>query len=163
MLNIQLQKGDSYTDIAPQANTPYKSPGGQPSIRLLPGDSWYSPGGAFRLTLQAWDTNLVWQVVDDSHLPPWTQGQALNPAAMNWLPVWSPHIEGKSVTEVDMQVDGNLVAYAGSAAVWSTSTNGNEHAFLRLQDDGNVVIYNTSGAAVFQSNTSATEAGGFNG
>ena len=59
---------------------------------------------------------------------------------MRWVPVWSPHIQGKGVTEVDFQEDGNLVAYAGSHAVWNTGTNGIERPVLYMEDDGNLVI-----------------------
>jgi|HubBroStandDraft_2_1064218.scaffolds.fasta_scaffold74682_2 hypothetical protein len=142
-------------------------PGGPFSVWLRPGASWYSPGNAFRLTLQASDGNLVLQVVDDSQGPPAGVpfiggGSPIDPNSINWIPVWSAKTNGKGVTEVDFQIDGNLVAYAGSKAVFSTNTNGNEKASLIVQDDGNLVIYNTGRKAVFATNTSAVETPGRN-
>jgi hypothetical protein len=162
MLNIKLQPGDYQGDLVPQQNSSHISPGGQPSIKLAMGNSLYSPGGGFRLTLQASDGNLVLQSVNDATLPAWGQGQQLNPAALQWTPIWSAKTNGKSVTEADMQLDGNFVVYAGGVPVFSTGTNGQEHAFLRSQDDGNLVIYDPSGSAGWATNTSAGEAPGNN-
>jgi hypothetical protein len=162
MLNIQLSQGDHQGDLVPQLNSPHRSPGGQPSIKLGMGNSLYSPGGGFRVTLQATDGNLVLQVLNDAVLPPWQQGQKLAPPALQWIPIWSAQTNGKSVTEADMQVDGNLVVYAGGTPVFNTGTNGQEHSFLRMQDDGNLVIYSASGAAVFATGTAAGEAPGNN-
>jgi hypothetical protein len=163
MLNIQLQPGDLQGDIVPQEDSPTGVQ--EASITLQPGNSWYSPGGAFRLTLQDSDTNLVWQVVDQATLPPWQQGQALNPANLNWIPVWSPFIQGQGVTQVDMQIDGNLVAYAGRNPAnpgFNTNTFQFRHAFLRLQDDGNLVVYDSAGVPRFATNTSVLETPGKN-
>jgi hypothetical protein len=162
MLNIQLQPGDLQGDIVPQQNSPHISPGGQPSVELGMGNSWYSPGGSFRLTLQASDGNLVLQCVDDGTLPSWQQGEKLNPAVLKWVPVWSTKTNEKSVTEVDMQLDGNLVVYAGSTPVFSSKSNGLEHAFLRMQDDGNLVIFTANGTPAFTTNTSALQSSGNN-
>ena len=51
-------------------NNTHKSPGpgGPFSEWLRPGSSWYSPGDAFRLTLQATDGNLVLEQVDESSI-----------------------------------------------------------------------------------------------
>ena len=48
MLNIQLQPGDLQGDVVPQEDSPVGVQ--EASITLHPGNSWYSPGGAFRLT-----------------------------------------------------------------------------------------------------------------
>jgi hypothetical protein len=133
----------------------------------------YSPAGAFRLTLQATDGNIVLQVLDDLSLS-WVGAQnitnapdpVLDPNAtnsVNWVPVWSPHIQGQGATELDMQMDGNLVAYNKSGGVvWNSASNGNERAVLLVQDDGNLVIYAVGMKAVFATNTSARESKGFN-
>ena len=39
-----------------------------------------------------------------------------------------------------MQSDGNLVAYAGGAAIWNTHTSGHRGATAELQRDGNLVV-----------------------
>jgi hypothetical protein len=172
VVNLQTPIPQSSPQI--KNNTgPSKGPGGPFSVLLRPGSSWYSPGNAFRLTLQATDGNLVLQVVDDSTIgfQPTTGGPApaLDPSRLNWSPVWSPHIQGRGVTEVAFQLDGNLVAYAGSTAVFATNTNlppGTSDAqrpTLFLQDDGNLVIYTVGPVARFATNTSALEAPGKNG
>ena len=140
MLNIALQftdlqcpldvvnLGTAQPQSSPQIkNNTHKSPGPGNffSVWLRPGSSWYSPSNAYRLTLQASDGNLVLQVINDSEgfisqtTGGWF-GPPLNPNGANWVPVWSPFIQGKGVTEVDFQEDGNLVAYAGSRPVWDT-------------------------------------------
>jgi hypothetical protein len=181
MLNVTLQftdlqcpldienLGTAIPQSSPQIkNNTHKSPGpgGPFSAWLRKGSSWYSPGNAFRLTLQETDGNLVLQQVDGSSFESsYTGGlgSPLNPnTQMRWVPVWSPFIQGKGVTEVDFQEDGNLVAYAGSQAVWSTGTNGIERPTLYMQDDGNLVIYTTGPTAKFATRTSALEAPGHN-
>lgn len=170
MLNIQLQPGDLQGDIVPQAGSPL-SPAVQPvpGISLQLGNSWYSPSGAYRLTLQASDGNLVWQTVDDSTLPPWQQGQPLDPSNLNWVPLWSPFIQNRNVSSVWMQFDGNLAAYVGfppdgpgQPGIGITNTSGNQSSFLRLQDDGNLVVYTSNGQAIFATNTSVLETPGRN-
>ena len=166
MINIQLQNGDIQGDVIPTLTSPL-SPGGQPSINLLPGNSWYSPGGAFRLAFQASSVTLVLQVINLVSRA-WEQGTPMNPNDPNvvqWLPIWTPFplpfgTVGSSATVVSMQVDGNLVVYAGPNPIFNTQTEGNEHAILRVQDDGNVVIYRQDGSAAWQTKTAASEAPG---
>jgi len=178
MLNITLQFSDlqglidpvNLSTAQPQSSPQIKNnthrspgPGGPFSAFLRPGSSWYSPGGAFRLTLQATDGNLVLEVIDDFSisLDLLGHGPPLNPNTLHWVGVWSPHIQGKGVTEVDFQVDGNLVAYAGSHAVWNTGTF-DSRPILFMQDDGNLVIYKFGHIPMFATNTSANEAPGRN-
>jgi len=53
-----------------------------------------------------------------------------------------------------MQTDGNLVLYAGGAAVWSTGTNGTgSQNRLVMQSDGNLVIYTQLNHPVWASKT----------
>jgi hypothetical protein len=190
MLNITLQFTDLQCPLDvvnlqtaiphsnPQiANNTHRSPGpgGPFSVWLRPGSSWYSPANAFRLTLQATDGNLVLECINDAVLPilPVIGGASdpINPNNPNtalWAPVWSPHIQGKGVTEVDFQIDGNLVAYAGSQAVFATGTNlapgtsDTQRPTLYLQDDGNLVIYTLGPVARFATNTSVLETPGKN-
>ncbi len=143
----------------------HTGPGGVFSAFLTPGTSWYSFTGAFRLTLQALDGNLVLQslfldrsignislandpTIDPNNLP--------GPSS-KWVPIWSAGIQAKGVTEVDMQVDGNLVAYKGSASgsphVWDSRTEGHDNAVLVVQDDGNLVIYDTLGTPLWSTQT----------
>jgi hypothetical protein len=147
----------------------HTSPGipGQFSAFLGPGISWYSIAGAFRLTLQASDGNLVLEslfldrnsygnitlqndpTIDPNHLLGFSK----------WVPIWSAGIQGKGVTEVDMQADGNLVAYRGPAPgsphVWDSRTEGHDNAVLAVQDDGNLVIYDTLGTPIWFTGTNA--------
>jgi hypothetical protein len=88
---------------------------------LTPGKSIASPGGQYHLTLQP-DGNLV-----ESN----AAGTAL----------WSSGTQGRVVTEMVMQGDGNLVLYNGTRAVWASNTAGNPGAYLSVQDDGDLVIY----------------------
>lgn len=156
MLNIELIQGDILTDMAPTSASPHISPGGQPSIMLGIGNSVYSPGGAFRFTLQN-DGNAVLQCVVDSTLPgKWTTGQPLNATAdLQWLPVTSTQTHDMGVFEVDMQADGNLVAYNGAGPAFQSNTAGNPGAFLRMQDDGNLVVYSQAGVMLWNTGTNA--------
>ncbi len=106
MLNIQLIQGDILTDMAPTSASPHISPGGQPSIMLGTGNSLYSPGGAFRFTLQN-DGNAVLQCVVDSTLPrKWTTGQPLNATFTDFVVfVTTAQTHDMGVFEVDMQAD----------------------------------------------------------
>src|ERR1035438_3937447 len=118
VLNLKIPLSQSSPQIK---NCTHKSPGpgGPFSVWLRPGSSWYSPGNAFRLTLQATDGNLVLESVVGSSIGiaqvTGGLGPALDPnSQMQSVPVWSARTNGKGVTEVDFQEDGNLVAYAGS-------------------------------------------------
>jgi D-mannose binding lectin len=131
-----------------------------PPARLVPGTSLYSPARGFRLTLQG-DGNAVLQYVQTSNLPHGWPNRQLASSDVSWVPVWATGTNNKGVTHLDMQYDGNLVAYnASNQPVWASNTNGNNQAFLRLQDDGNLVITNQQGNVVWASNTSAGEATG---
>jgi hypothetical protein len=156
MLNVELIQGDILSDMVPKPNSTYISPGGQPSIKLGIGNSLYSPGGAFRFTLQS-DGNAVVQCVVDSTLPSnWRLGQALNASTdLQWLPITSTQTHDKGVVEVDMQADGNLVAYNGSGPAFQSNTANNPGAFLRMQDDGNLVIYGSAGGVLWSTGTNA--------
>jgi hypothetical protein len=182
MLNITLQPGDlqgvidpfnfssAQLQSSPIKNVTHRSPGpgGPFSAFLLPGHAWYSPGNAFRLVLQASDGNLVLQTINDLEvtfeLPLLGgAGPAINPNTPNlWVPVWSPFIQNRGVTEVDFQIDGNLVAYARTNAVWNSGTSGNENATLIVQDDGNLIIRRAGPVAIWATNTSVLESKGHN-
>jgi hypothetical protein len=125
---------------------------------LTVGHSWYSPSGAFRLTVQT-DENVVLQVVSDRSLPGgWQSGGPLQPSSANWTPVWASNTRNLGPDKICMQFDGNLVTYSGTAlAPFHSDTSGNESAFLRVQDDGNMVIYNSNGAAIWSSHTAVPE------
>jgi hypothetical protein len=181
MLNIALQPGDlqailnplnfssAEAQSSPLKNVTHISPGGNKpfSVFLRPGNAWYSFGNTVRLVLQATDGNLVLQVVDDFNVAaaiPFFGGAGpqISPNEQIWVPVWSPGIQNRGVTEVDFQIDGNLVAYAGSHPVWNSGTSGHENAILVVGDDGNMVIYEQGNIAVFATNTSMNESPGRN-
>jgi hypothetical protein len=60
---------------------------------------------------------------------------------------------------LEMQSDGNLVAYTVRGAVWSSGTAGNPGAYLAIQTDGNVVVYSAAGKALWNTHTAGTGAG----
>jgi hypothetical protein len=140
------------------------------AVLLRPGNSWYSPGNAFRLTLQATDGNLVLQTIDNFSFgvdPLGGAGAALDPDVppVRWVPVWSAKTNGQGVTEAAFQIDGNLVAYAGARAVFNTGTSGRKESdrpTLFVQDDGNLVIYTAGPKAIWSTKTSALDSQGFN-
>jgi len=107
------------------------------------------------------DGNAVLQYVETSNLPRVWPNQPLDPSNVSWVPVWATGTNNKGVTHLDMQYDGNLVAYnASGKPIWASNTNGNIQAFFRLQDDGNLFITNQQGKVIWASNTSAGEASG---
>ncbi|HWZ44032.1 MAG TPA: RHS repeat-associated core domain-containing protein, partial [Candidatus Saccharimonadales bacterium] len=59
-----------------------------------------------------------------------------------------------------MQTDGNLVLYdrVHGAVTWNTATYGHPGAYAAMQTDGNFVVYDVNNAALWSSNTSATNA-----
>jgi hypothetical protein len=66
----------------------------------------------------------------------------------DWKPLWWSKTEGRLISAVTMQLDGNLVMYGAGEAVWSSNTYGGpDVSHLVLQDDGNVVIYRQGPAA----------------
>jgi hypothetical protein len=73
--------------------------------------SRYSPGGAFGLTLQATDGNLVLQTINDMDQR-WTSwaSPAAGSQSTSMGTGLESFIQGRGVTEVDFQIDGNLVA-----------------------------------------------------
>jgi hypothetical protein len=144
-LNIQLQPGDIQTDMVVNRET-------EAAVSLHPGNSLYSPAGAFRFTLQLDDGNAVLEVIDDFNLP-----------NLNWIPIWATFTQNQNASHVDLQFDGNLVVYNAEVPLWNSGTHGNDLAFLRMQDDGNLVLYSQDGSAVlWQSNTSARTSAGVN-
>ncbi len=56
-------------------------------------------------------------------------------------PIWASNTHGKGATTFAVQVDANIVIYAGSKALWASNTHGHQGASLAIQNDGNVVIY----------------------
>jgi hypothetical protein len=158
MLNFTLQKGDYQGDMVPNSTDPVhnSTQGGMRSKCLKPGNSLYSPSGAFRLCLQT-DGNAVVQCVQDSTLPrKWETGQALDPNAITWeKPMWASGTNDQGVTNLDMQVDGNLVLYNATGVPWNSVTENNPGAYLRMQDDGNLVIYGADGTALWSTKTFA--------
>jgi hypothetical protein len=153
--------------VPPAANaSPGAAANGVPSAILRKGFGLYSPGGGFRFFLQD-DGNAVIQVIDDATINrKWTTGALLGPAtSLPWLnpPIWANGTNDQGVSQIDMQSDGNLVAYASGGGPGApdrngtlpSNTNGNPGAFLRMQDDGNLVIYANDSAALWASNTNA--------
>ena len=68
--------------------------------------------------------------------------------------VWASGTDGREVTNVIMQEDGNLVLYAANGEpVWASQTDGTNGAYLLLQDDRNLVIYSADGNPIWATNT----------
>ena len=65
----------------------------------------------------------------------------------DWRALWSSQTNGRSVSALFMQLDGNLVLYSGGEAIWSSKSYGPAISHLIVQDDGNVVIYRQGPAA----------------
>ncbi|MEV6634863.1 hypothetical protein AB0M54_29355 [Actinoplanes sp. NPDC051470] len=69
-------------------------------------------------------------------------------------PLWSSNTQGRPVTRLVMQGDGNLVAIsAAGQPLWASGTNGRPGAEVVLQDDGNLVIYDRAGKALWATST----------
>ena len=99
-----------------------------PGESLRPGESLFSTNRAYELRLQA-DGNLVLYRIRD------------------WKALWSSKTQGRFVSALFMQLDGNLVLYGAAEPIWSSNTYGPGISYLVLQDDGNVVVYRQGPAA----------------
>lgn len=94
------------------------------------GNSLYSCGGQFRLTMQP-DGNLV------LYYPAPISGTESR---------WSSGTFGTTGYLATMQPDGNFVVYnLADSPVWSTGTVHNPGAMLDVQNDGNIVVYPPGG------------------
>ena len=92
--------------------------------RLLGGQSLYSPGGRYGLTMQG-DGNLV--------------------EYKGAVVVWA---SGTSVagSRAVVQSDGNVVVYnASNQALWASDTGGQPGAYLRLRDTGQLTVESATG------------------
>jgi hypothetical protein len=64
--------------------------------------------------------------------------------------VWATGTNGRSVGELAMQADGNLVLYDRDGhAVWATGTNGRRAARLSVRDEGTVVLEAVDGSELW--------------
>ncbi|MCK9193679.1 MAG: hypothetical protein M0P19_07380, partial [Nevskia sp.] len=109
----------------------------QPGQSLLPGQSIYSAGGAYRLTYQT-DGNLVLY-------------SSTNQA------IWNSGTNGTTPGSAVYQADGNLVVYNQQGqAVWATSTYPYGAGQLQVREDGNIVITGSNGNAAWTSNAANT-------
>lgn len=107
--------------------------GGQ---QLSLGQSIISQNGFFAMVFQT-DGNLVVQKT-----------------ALGWTkPVWNSGTHNKGATHCAMQVDGNLVVYAGKNPLWSCKTDKHPGSKVAMQNDGNLVVYAPGGAALWASHT----------
>jgi hypothetical protein len=102
--------------------------------RLLPGESFRSSSGRYRLTYQS-DGDLV---LYDEQMR---------------TRLWTANTAGTAPGQTLLQTDGNFVVY-DSAGVnrWSSGTSGNPNAYLAVQDDGNLVIYGSDGQPIWNRN-----------
>jgi hypothetical protein len=99
--------------------------------RLLPGESFRSSSGQYRLTYQS-DGELVFY--DDR-----TRTR-----------LWAANTAGSTPGQALLQTDGNFVVHdAAGVRRWSSDTPGNPNAYLAVQDDGNLVIYRSDGQPVW--------------
>jgi hypothetical protein len=132
-----------------------------PAQSLSLGSSLYSNTGAFRLTFQAGDGNVVLQVMET---PPTALG-AVDGNDLNWKPVWSLYTQDRGAVNVEMLPDGLKVTNSAGDLVGSIDVAFSDDVRLILQDDGNLVIYdlvNGSSVARWASNTSVGETPGAN-
>lgn len=68
--------------------------------------------------------------------------------------IWSSKTAGKSVSNLDLQVDGNMVLYGTNGkAVWNSRTPGHGASTLDLQGDGNLVLYGSNGKPSWSTGT----------
>src|ERR1051326_5311010 len=106
--------------------------------QLLPGQSWPSENGSYRLTYQT-DGNLVLIRASDSAVMWWTNTQVGDPEYFYY------------------QSDGNFVGYHGSrSAYWTSNTFGNPPGSLSVKTDGRLLIYNAAGSVIWWSGPGGT-------
>jgi hypothetical protein len=68
--------------------------------------------------------------------------------------VWASNTQGKPMTEVTMQTDGNFVGRGpGGTVYWRAVTYGHPGAFLQLRHDGNLLVTDQAGTVFWQTNT----------
>ena len=102
--------------------------------RLLPGESFQSSSGRFRLTYQT-----------DGDLALHDDGTRTR--------LWASNTAGTAPGQALLQTDGNfVVSDAAGVQRWSSGTAGNPNAYLAVQDDGNLVIYRSDGQPVWTRN-----------
>jgi hypothetical protein len=133
----------------------------KPRWRLKPGDSLYSPLGAFKLILHE-DGNLVLYHIDDVQIPEDITPILLHTDGSPDLyhnAIWSTGTNVPSQTAGTgayciMKDDGNFVVYdEDDKPCFQSGTKGHPGAFLRCQDDGNLVVYTREKKAIWQSKT----------
>ena len=106
--------------------------------QLLPGASFRSDDGRYRLTLQT-DGNLV--LYDDRTREV----------------LWATATTGIRPREMILQPDGNLVLYdTAGCARWASGSGGNTNAYLVVQTDANVVIYRPDGRSAWSRHDSGS-------
>jgi hypothetical protein len=106
-----------------------------PDGGLIPGQTFWSCDGRFRLVMQ-WDSNLVLY-----------QGAGA-------YALFATNTVGLGAAQAIMQQDGNFVLYdVAGRPLWATNTVGNPGARMVLQNDGNLVIYASDGRALWSTQT----------
>ena len=162
MIDIQIRSDDHQGDMVPKPQSPMGG-GNVPSERIVAPAALYSPGGAFRLTYLP-ILGAVIQCIDDATLL-WATNQLLDPrdpSQVQWITLWTAGGTGdQALSEIDMQLDGNFVVYAGNSPCYNSQTDQNNltsGAFLRLQDDGNLIIF-LNGNAIWDTGTNARAGG----
>jgi hypothetical protein len=94
--------------------------------QMLPGD-YLSPGNVLTSENQTYSFTLQ----ADSNICLYQSTTGL----------WCAMTEGKGITKLIMQADGNLVGYdSGGHVQWASHTSGNSGAWLTVSDEGEVVI-----------------------
>jgi hypothetical protein len=102
--------------------------------RLLPGESFRSSSGQFRLTYQS-----------DGDLAFYDEQTRTR--------LWTANTAGTAPGQALLQTDGNFVVVDAAGVVrWSSGTPGNLNAYLAVQDDGNLVIYGSGGQPIWSQN-----------
>ncbi len=93
-----------------------------PGQSLQPGGSLTSENGQYTFTLQT-DGNICLY-----------KGSGTNA-------LWCSGTNGKGITVLLMQEDGNLVGYdSGGHAIWASDTSGNNGAWCELLNEGRIAV-----------------------